>query len=167
MSNKPSILPPLLCWDAYMAQQALYDKKAQKQFDLSKLLSFKRIYDWDINLKKLLQEEYQALILTDIERSIEWANQGFYKLTHFPRRSIIGKKPSFLQGKNTSQESIQRMREKLGQGEFCHEVMVNYKNTGEEYLCDIRIHPIRDTNEKVSHFLALEKEVKQKLKKAL
>ena len=127
--------------------------------DRQKLEAYHRQYKWKLNLTQALEEEYDALILTNSRQEIVWANDGFTDMTGYSVHSIIGKKPGMLHGPNTSEESKQRIRKKLEMQVPFKDVIINYKKNQEEYVCEIRVIPIFNHQQEVTHFLALERVV--------
>ena len=91
---------------------------------------------------KIFQDDYDALVLTDISQNILWVNDGFKSMTGYTRKFAMGKKPSFLQGEKTSTIVKKQLKENL---EFNHTYtgsIINYRKNGELYLCKITILPI-------------------------
>ena len=80
-------------------------------------------------------------------------------MTGYPANFAKGKKPNFLQGKNTSASIRKKIKSKVTLENNFSEILANYRKNGEEYLCKIDIYPIKNLDQQVTHFLALEKEV--------
>jgi PAS domain S-box-containing protein len=114
---------------------------------------------WQENIKKILNNPFKAIILTDVEKQILWVNNGFVEMTGFKEREAIGRSPSFLQGKNTDQDIQQLFRRKLKEDRNFSLSIKNYRKNGEEYECKVDIFPLHNENDQISHFLALEQEI--------
>lgn len=80
-------------------------------------------------------------------------------MTGYPKQLVMGKKPNFLQGKRTTEVSRRNIRRQLDTGQVFNEVVVNYRANGEAYFCQIEIHPIHCENQKITYYLALEREI--------
>lgn len=130
-----------------------------KSLDKEKLFEFSNEFNWDIDIDQVLKPAYEALVVTNVDQLIVWANEGFKKMTGYTSHYAIGRKPSFLQGINTSEEVKKNIREKLAQGKPFTEVIVNYRKNKEEYFCEVSIIPLRNQQNQIVHFLALEKAV--------
>lgn len=97
-----------------------------------------------------------GVILTDAQRKILWVNEDFTVITGYSLTEVIGKKPSLLQGRETSPDSVKRLRKALeAQVPFKDEI-INYRKNGEEYLCKLVIHPIFDDEKQLVNFIAFE-----------
>ena len=102
-------------------------------------------------------QDFEALIITDINQKILWVNNGFTEMTGYSKKFAINKTPNFLQGENTQRTTKKRIRTKLGLLEPFTEVITNYRKDNTPYKCEVKIIPLY--KEKVTHFLAIEKKV--------
>lgn len=146
---------PLVCFDLSGSSMMNHIKNVDKE----KLIEYSKEFDWKITIDKVLEPNYEALVLTDADQSIIWANEGFKKMTGYPTHYAKGRKPGFLQGINTSETVKNSIKQKLAIGKPFTEVIVNYRKNKEEYFCKVSIIPIRNQQNLVTHFLALEKAV--------
>lgn len=150
---------PLMCWDLTCMQQAKFNIKTAKNKDLKTLEAWQQKFNWNFNIQKTLANNYFVLVLTDSSLSIKWVNENFTKMTGYSKKYAVGKTPNFLQGARTSENSRVKIKSQLHEKEFFTEVVTNYKKNKEEYLCEISIFSIRNNQNKITHFLALEKEI--------
>lgn len=97
-----------------------------------------------------------AIIVSDDSRKILWVNEDFTTITGYDLGEVKGKSPSFLQGKNSEQMAIARIRHSLSIKEPFHDRITNYRKNGEEYICALSIHPIFNTDNNLTNFIALE-----------
>lgn len=97
-----------------------------------------------------------AVILTDAQRRILWVNEDFTAITGYPLAEVIGRKPSLLQGPRTDQQAIHRIRKGLESLTPFKEQILNYRKNGEEYPCQLVIHPIFNLQQQLTHFIAFE-----------
>jgi PAS domain S-box-containing protein len=146
---------PLLSWDISNPRLGLTAVNP----DVLELLRLCSRDDLVFNPRSVLSEHYDALVLTGSDRRIVWASKGFETMTGFTRDFARGKKPVFLQGRNTSELTLAEMRVNLTKGVRFSVTIANYRKSGEEYQCHISVIPIFDSHQKLTHFLALEKEV--------
>jgi len=159
--NKNTLQMPILSWDIHSVFLREHASKHKLQFDSKALDAFHKKYNWAVNVSELLAKHpYEALVLTDSKQEIQWVNDGFNKMTGYPTNYAIGRRPNFLQGKETSLKNINSFRENLNKGIPFEETLTNYRKNGEIYICKITIHPLKDTNNIITHYLALENELK-------
>jgi PAS domain S-box-containing protein len=157
---KADLIAPLHCWDIFSMHLAKLAIKGKRQAELENLQEYQNRYGWTINLGKVLDAQYEALVLTDWCVRIQWVSDGFTRMTGYPKKEAIGRSPKMLQGLNTTELSRDRVRQKLFGKDVFIEDIVNYRKTGEEYVCRVEIHPIFNKSNNLCHYLALEQEIK-------
>jgi PAS domain S-box-containing protein len=122
----------------------------------------------DITAKKEQEQEFERLslvanntdnsvIITDANGITEYVNDGFTKMTGFQASEIIGKKPGkLLQGEDTDQQTIQRIRKKVKLGEPIYEEILNYRKDGQPYWVSIAINPVLNDAGMVDKFISIQ-----------
>lgn len=157
--NEPEkVLSPILCWDVYSMFLLERKNEARKNDDLRSLEKLHQQFHWQIELAPLLSTPYEALVVTDTQQIIRWVNDGFAQMTGYPANFALGRKPVFLQGKKTSLQTKELIRNKLAEKKPFAADIINYRKNGEEYLCHVEIHPLFNYKNHLTHFLALERE---------
>nr|WP_237421196.1 PAS domain-containing protein [Flavobacterium sp. Sd200] len=148
---------PLLSWDITTVG---FDKHQEniKNGDLKKLSVLAIKHLWNIDLEDFLSSDYESIVLTDIDNKICWTSKGFIDMTGYSSKYALGRNPNFLQGKNTSTKTRQIIKEHLQQAKPFKGSIINYRRNGEEYLCEVNIIPLFNYNNKLTHFIALERE---------
>ena len=64
-----------------------------------------------------------------------------------------------LQGPQTNQAVLDRLSEDLSAGRIFHGRAVNYRKDGSAFIMEWKIIPIRNAEKKISHYLAIQREV--------
>lgn len=149
---------PLMSRDLDAFDEEIFLQVKREQ-ELKTLFQFYKKYDWKIDLEAILHKDYEALVLTDSTQKIQWVSHGFKKMTGYDLEFPIGKTPSFLQGKNTSKNTLKHIKEQLFSNESFTEKIINYRKNKEEYLCEVTLYPLNNSQNILTHFLALEKEI--------
>ena len=150
---------PLHSWDIVLMQRAQQDAlRERKQSDILKLEELQRIFKWNICLPEVLATNYDALVLTDNQKIIQWVNAGFYSMTGYQPEEAIGQSPRFLQGPLTSSESLESLKKGFIAGEPFYGQVVNYRKEGDTYNCKLQIFPLRNHQDVITNYLAVEKE---------
>ena len=152
-------LHPLSSMDIFADYSDKIKEQARRKTEMKSLQSFAEKFNWNTPLNFMLEKDYEALILTQKDQTIVWTNKGFSNMTGYPANFAKGKKPNFLQGKNTSAITKKNIKNLVTSGTNFSEVLANYRKNGEEYLCKIDIYPIKNIEQQITHFLALEKEI--------
>jgi PAS domain S-box-containing protein len=149
--------PNMLCYDIFSMGLSNLIERTTDKTTLEKLA---KKFAWQIDFTTVFSNDYKALVLTDTERKIVWINKGFETMTGYKTHEAVGRKPNFLQGENTDEATRMRFRESLAMGKEFSLNITNYRKSGEEYLCKVQIFPLRNTQNQIIHFLALEQEIK-------
>ena len=153
---------PLKCWDIYASYLYEINKQGRINQDLQILKSYQKQFGWVTDLESLLENPYDAIVLTDDAVKIKWVSAGFFQMTGYNKGEVLDKSPSMFQGRKTSPKTRSRIRTKLDVQRTFTETVVNYRKNGEEYYCRVEIHPLFTFTggTDASHFIALESEVK-------
>ena len=101
-----------------------------------------------------------AVILTDANGRIEWANEAFTRLTGHTPESAHGRRPGeMLQGTETDPATVVFMREKLARGEGFQTELLNYRSDGRPYWISLEVQPIRDEQGRVTNYMGIQSDI--------
>jgi PAS domain S-box-containing protein len=83
------------------------------------------------------------VVITDAEGKTLWANQAFTRLTGYSLEEVLNRKPGqLLQGKETSPQSIQLLRDAEKSFSDIEIELINYRKNGEKYWVRLKISAI-------------------------
>jgi PAS domain S-box-containing protein len=150
---------PLMSWDHFAMDRHNLMSEAAKRLDIERLSDYGRKHNLSEDFDFIWDKNYSALVLTDASQVILWVNKGFFKMTGYTSKAAVGRKPTFLQGRDTCEISRQRLREKLSTEMPFKETILNYKKDRTPYLCEIEIFPLKDPEDSTQAYLAVEKEL--------
>lgn len=103
-------------------------------------------------------QEPDAMVVTNPVGLIEWVNPPFTQLCGHTLAEIKGRKPGHvLQGPETDQAVVQRIREAVHARRPCREQLLNYHKNGSRYRVEIAITPILDDDGQPLWFVAKER----------
>lgn len=149
---------PLLSWDifinSYYSNLRQFEKKSERE-TINKLA---QKFNWKNNIDSIINEnDYEALVITDMRQNIIWVNNGFTEMTGYTKKFALDKRPTFLQGEATSEETKAKIREHLRLDKPFKEVIINYKKDNTPYKCEVQIIPLY--GDETTHYIALERQV--------
>ncbi len=137
---------------------------------MSNTLNLESIFDYDQNFQSIMQSmlhfalesSFQGVMITEAEPGypIVYVNPAFCQMTGYSFDELIGKSPALLQGKKSEQAVLDDLKEKIDKGEIFHGKTFNYRKDGSEFIMEWKIVPIRGAEGVVSHFLAIQRELK-------
>jgi PAS domain S-box-containing protein len=100
-----------------------------------------------------------AILITDTEGRIRYANPGFTRMTGYSLDDVGGKNPSFLKSGTMATAEYSRMWKtiqagKAWQGEFC-----NRRRDGQLLWESATISPVRDSQGTITHFVKVAEDI--------
>ncbi|RCV32977.1 hypothetical protein SETIT_7G046200v2 [Setaria italica] len=114
------------------------------------------------DLKDALSSLQQTFVVSDATRPdipIIYASAGFYTMTGYSAKEVIGRNCRFLQGPDTDMDEVAKIRDAVKAGRsFCGRLL-NYRKDGTPFWNLLTVTPIRDNNGKVIKFIGMQVEV--------
>nr|AML79199.1 putative LOV domain-containing protein [Galium boreale] len=114
------------------------------------------------DLKDALSTFQQTFVVSDATKPdypIMYASAGFFKMTGYMSKEVIGRNCRFLQGSDTDPEDVAKIREALQRGDSYCGRLLNYKKDGTPFWNLLTISPIKDESGKVLKFIGMLVEV--------
>ncbi len=155
--ERKTLIYPLLCWDVAYGFKPFFWGPHR---DILKLEAMQEEKSWhtEINFQDMLKR-YKAVIVTTLEQNIEWVSTGFQHMTGYAPIEVIGKNPGFLQGDTPKSTSdTRKISQALVDVEPVHAKVLNYKKSGEPYVCELDIFPLFNEDKELVNFIAFENE---------
>lgn len=153
-------LTPLKSYDFYHNHYFKTLKEMKKSSDINSVRAFSKKEKLNNNVDAIFNnQDFEAIIITDLKQKIIWVNDGFSEMTGYSKKYAVNKTPHFLQGEKTSPSVKEKIRKELKKSNPVTEVLINYRKDNSLYKCKVKIIPLYNNEKKITHFLALEKEV--------
>uniref|UniRef100_A0A126WZC5 non-specific serine/threonine protein kinase n=1 Tax=Asplenium platyneuron TaxID=210162 RepID=A0A126WZC5_9MONI len=114
------------------------------------------------DLKDALETFQQTFVVSDATRQdypILYASAGFFRMTGYSSKEVIGRNCRFLQGADTDPEDVAKIREALAEGKNYCGRLLNYKKDGTAFWNLLTIAPIKDEEGNVLKFIGMQVEV--------
>ncbi len=100
---------------------------------------------------------HNSVVITDAAGFIEYVNPGFTRMTGFTSQDAIGKRPgSLLQGRHTSNSTVERIRENIAERKPFYDEVLNYTKDGEPYWISLSINPIFAEDGRLVRFVSVQ-----------
>ena len=116
-------------------------------------------------LRKLslaVEQSSNSIIITDLDANIEYVNSAFVKTSGYSVAEVIGKNPRLMQSNKTPSASYEQLWEHLTRGTSWKGEFTNKRKDGSEYIGSVHISPIRQTDGRITHYLAIEEDVTER-----
>nr|AML78581.1 putative LOV domain-containing protein [Talbotia elegans] len=113
-------------------------------------------------IRDALSAFQQTFVVSDAtkpDHPIMYASAGFFNMTGYLPKEVIGRNCRFLQGDGTDPGEIAKIREAVEKGtNYCGRIL-NYKKDGTPFWNLLTIAPIKDEEGKVLKFIGMQVEV--------
>lgn len=146
------------------------DKKAENE--LTELVNqLKDERDQYQNYLSLLEDsirsDYDSILVTtlDLEEpgpKIVYVNDGFTKMTGYTREEVIGNSPRMLQGEKTDRAVLDKLKNRLQDGQAFFGHTVNYRKDGTEFINQWDIHPLKNKDGEITHWVSYQHDITER-----
>lgn len=108
-------------------------------------------------LSLVANETDNSVVITDPQGLIEYVNNGFERITGYGFAEVKGKKPgSLLQGKETDQATVERIRQRIKERKPFYDEILNYSKSGDPYWISLSINPVFDDKGQLKNFISVQ-----------
>nr|AML76748.1 putative LOV domain-containing protein [Erigeron canadensis] len=114
------------------------------------------------DLKDALATLQQTFVVSDATKPdcpIMYASSGFFTMTGYSSKEVIGRNCRFLQGKETDQKEVDKIRHAVKTGTSYCGRLYNYKKDGTPFWNLLTVTPIKDENGNTIKFIGMQVEV--------
>jgi PAS domain S-box-containing protein len=109
-------------------------------------------------LFSVVEQAYEAIVMTDAEGTIQYVNPAFERLTGYTREEAIGQNPRILKSGAQTDEFYREMWATLLRGDVWSGDIVNKRKDGSKFREEMVISPVRDANGTVVNYAAVKRD---------
>jgi diguanylate cyclase (GGDEF)-like protein/PAS domain S-box-containing protein len=95
----------------------------------------------------------------DDNHPIVYCNPAFERMTGYRREEILGRNPRFLQGGDTEQDELGKLRAAIGAGGDYRGVLKNYRKDGTLFWNQLRMSPVFDESGNLTHYVGIQTDI--------
>jgi PAS domain S-box-containing protein len=106
-----------------------------------------------------LEATASAVVITEPDGTIWWANPAFFQLTGYPSSDVLGRNMSILNSGRQAPEFYQQLWRTITSGQIWRGELVNRRKDGSLYHEGMAITPVRDRSGKIVNFIALKRDI--------
>lgn len=114
-----------------------------------------------VRLRLAIEQSAEAIVITDADANIQYANPAFERVTGWGRDEAIGRNPRILKSGRMDAAFYQRMWGTLLAGQVWQGRMTNKRRNGEEFIEEATITPVKDEAGRIVNFVSVKRDVTQ------
>lgn len=112
--------------------------------------------------QRAVEATSNGILITDHrsdEHRIVYCNPAFERMTGYARDEVIGRNPRFLQGGDTEQDELGKLRAAIGAGGDYRGVLKNYRKDGSLFWNQLRMSPVFDESGILTHYVGIQTDI--------
>lgn len=118
-------------------------------------------------LERAISSDYDSIVITTLQLDkpgpeIVYVNDGFTKMTGYSREEAIGSTPRILQGEKTDRAVLDKLKQRLTEGQAFFGHTVNYRKDGTEFINQWDIHPLTDHKGEITHWVSYQHDITER-----
>ena len=106
-------------------------------------------------LRAVIERSKEAVLITDVDGTILYANPAFTEITGCAREQAVGRNPRFLKSGKQDAAFYRRLWDTLLAGRIWQGEMTNRRLQGTHYVQETTIIPVQDSQGSINHFIAI------------
>jgi two-component system, cell cycle sensor histidine kinase and response regulator CckA len=118
----------------------------------------------EISLQTLYSAVEQCadlIVITDDTGRIVYVNPAFEQLTGYDKQEVIGQTPRILKSGEQGPDVYRELWTTILAGKIYRTVMINRKKSGESFIVEKTITPVRNENGEVTHYISNDRDISE------
>ncbi|MGB9664077.1 MAG: PAS domain-containing hybrid sensor histidine kinase/response regulator [Ignavibacteria bacterium] len=124
----------------------------------------KKFLEYLEKLTRAVENTDEMMMITDVQGAIEYVNPAFERITGYSLEEIKGKTPRILKSGLQPDEFYADLWKTILSGKSWQGILVNKKKDGSLYTEEMLISPIKNENNQIISFVAIKKDVTERIK---
>ncbi|MEG4171896.1 MULTISPECIES: PAS domain S-box protein [unclassified Microcoleus] len=117
-------------------------------------------------LERAIAASSNSILIADARKPdtpIIYCNPAFEKLTGYSTQEVIGRNCRFLQGPDTDQAELNKLRRSLQAGTEIQVVLKNYRKDKSPFWNELMVSPILDNDGELTHFIGVQNDITKRV----
>jgi PAS domain S-box-containing protein len=119
-------------------------------------------------LESAVENTQDGILITEAKHldapgpELLYVNQAFTRITGYDLAEVMGRTPRLLQGPKTDRSQLDKIKTALQEQKPVQVELLNYRKDGSEFWVELNIVPIASKSGKVTHWVALQREITER-----
>ncbi|MBI4740150.1 MAG: PAS domain S-box protein [Betaproteobacteria bacterium] len=122
----------------------------------------KKAEEHNRKLSMAVEQSPESIVITDLGGQIEYVNAAFIRNTGYSRAEAVGQNPRFLHSGKTPKDTYDALWKTMQQGLSWRGEFFNRRKDGSEYTEFAIVTPIRQTDGRITHYVAVKEDITEK-----
>jgi PAS domain S-box-containing protein len=114
-------------------------------------------------LAAAIDQVADAIMITSADGILQYVNASFETITGYSRSEVIGQSLEMLESDQHTAEFYREIWDTIRQGGIWSGRMINRRKDGTLFEEDTIISPVRDESHKITHFVAVKRDVSHEI----
>lgn len=123
----------------------------------------KRAEEAQKRLATAVEQAAEAIVITDTQGAIQYVNPALERMSGYGREEVIGKTPGIFKSGHHDDEFYKELWNTINSGKVWAGRFVNKRKDGSLFHTQATISPVRDTNGKITNFVAVKRDITEHL----
>ncbi len=110
-------------------------------------------------LSRAVEQSASLVFITDLAGNIEYTNRKFSEVTGYNAQEVRGKNPKILKSGSLSEADYSSLWSTITKGDEWRGEFHNRKKNGEQFWVLASISPIRDAQQRITHYLSIQEDI--------
>ena len=157
----------MLHWEVTKTPVRLGARRPTGILTIARDVTFRKKTEQQLRMLSLaIEQNPNAIIITDSESRIEYVNDAFVRTTGYPLNEAVGRKTGFIASGQTPPATFAEMRIALASGKAWSGRFCNRTREGADLINFAHVSAIRDAEGKVTHYLAIQEDITERVQLA-
>jgi PAS domain S-box-containing protein len=145
---------------------SIFDLDGEKvvQLFIRDITERKKFLEYLEKLTRAVENTDEMMMITDVNGIIEYVNPAFEKITGYSLEEIKGKTPRILKSGLQPDSFYTDLWKTILSGKSWQGILINKKKDGSLYTEEMLISPIKNENNQIISFVAIKKDVTERIK---